>query len=187
MRHTKIICTIGPATESYDMLQQMGEAGMSVARLNMSHGSHESHARIIKAIKTLNQKLKYPIPILLDTQGPEIRTGEVDSDLELKQGDRISVTVRGADVEESSIHINYDELVEALHVGDKITVDNGLINLEVLEKDHRTLQCKVIDGGTLKSKRHVNLPGIKVNLPALTHLLTLLWPFSSVGFWRGKK
>lgn len=168
MRHTKIICTIGPATESYDMLQQMGEAGMSVARLNMSHGSHESHARIIKAIKTLNQKLKYPIPILLDTQGPEIRTGEVDSDLELKQGDRISVTVRGADVEESSIHINYDELVEALHVGDKITVDNGLINLEVLEKDHRTLQCKVIDGGTLKSKRHVNLPGIKVNLPAIT-------------------
>lgn len=141
---------------------------MNVARLNMSHGSHESHAKIIKAIKTLNQKLKYPIPILLDTQGPEIRTGEVDSNLELKAGDQITVTVRGADVEESSIHINYDELVDALHIGDKITVDNGLINLKVLDKDHRTLSCEVIDGGTLKSKRHVNLPGIKVNLPAIT-------------------
>ncbi|MCG8670624.1 MAG: pyruvate kinase [Pseudomonadales bacterium] len=167
-RQTKIICTIGPATESFDMLYKLGQAGMNVVRLNMSHGSHESHAKIIKAVKTLNQKVKYPIPILLDTQGPEIRTGVVDSDLELKQGDHISVTVRGADVEQSSIHINYDELVDTLHVGDKITVDNGLINLEVLEKDHRILKCEVIDGGTLKSKRHVNLPGIKVNLPAIT-------------------
>lgn len=168
MRQTKIICTIGPATDSFEMLYQMGQAGMNVVRLNMSHGSHESHAKVIKAVKTLNQKVKYPIPILLDTQGPEIRTGEVDDDLELKAGDRISVTVRGGDVEESSIHINYDELVDALHIGDRITVDNGLINLEVLEKSHRTLRCEVVDGGTLKSKRHVNLPGIKVNLPAIT-------------------
>ncbi len=168
MRHTKIICTIGPATESFDMLYKMGQAGMNIVRLNMSHGSHQSHANVIKAVKTLNQKVKYPIPILLDTQGPEVRTGEVDSNLELKAGSIVSVTVRGAGVEESSIHINYDELVDTLHVGDKITVDNGLINLKVLDKDQRTLKCRVIDGGTLKSKRHVNLPGIKVNLPAIT-------------------
>lgn len=168
MRHTKIICTIGPATDSLEMLTKMAAAGMNVARLNMSHGNHESHAAVINEIKALNETAAYPIPILLDTQGPEIRTGEVDSDLELKKGDRISVSVREANVEESSIHINYDELVETLQVGDKITVDNGLINLEVLEKSQRLLRCEVLDGGTLKSKRHVNLPGIRVNLPAIT-------------------
>lgn len=168
MRHTKIICTIGPATESFEMLKRMADAGMSVARLNMSHGNHESHAKVMNEIQNLNKTLQHPIPILLDTQGPEIRTGEVDSDLELKKGDHISVSVRESNVEESSIHINYDELVETLHVGDKITVDNGLINLEVLEKSQRLLRCEVLDGGTLKSKRHVNLPGIRVNLPAIT-------------------
>ncbi|MBL4794840.1 MAG: pyruvate kinase, partial [Pseudomonadales bacterium] len=168
MRRTKIICTIGPATESYDMLYKMSDAGMNIARLNMSHGNHESHAKVIKAIKTLNQKTKYPVPVLLDTQGPEIRTGEVDNNLELKKGSVISITVRGVNVEESSIHINYDELMDAVEVGGRITVDNGLINLEVLEKDQRVMRCRVLDGGTLGSKRHVNLPGIKVNLPAIT-------------------
>ncbi len=169
MRKTKIICTIGPVTESYDMLKKLAETGMNVVRLNMSHGDHASHAKVIKAIKTLNKELAHPIPILLDTQGPEIRTGTLQNDLELKQGDIISVTARAADdVESTSLHINYHDLINDVKIGDRITVDNGIINLEVLEKHDRLMRCKVIDGGRLKSKRHVNLPGIRVNLPAIT-------------------
>ncbi len=142
---------------------------MNVARLNMSHGDHASHAEVIKRIQTLNTKLKYPVAILLDTQGPEIRTGERSNNLNLKEGDIISVVARTAeDVEEHSLLVNYDDLITDMQVGDKLTVDNGLINLEILEKDHRVMRCEVIDGGVLKSKRHVNLPGIRVNLPAIT-------------------
>lgn len=168
MRKTKIICTIGPVTESYDMLLKMAEAGMNVVRLNMSHGDHESHAKVIKSIKTLNQKVKHPIPVLIDTQGPEIRTGDMEGELELKKGDVLSIVGRAANVEESSIHINYDDLIDTVQVDDIITVDNGLINLQVLEKQDQHMKVEVIDGGTLKSKRHVNLPGIRVNLPAIT-------------------
>ncbi|MBF0273893.1 MAG: pyruvate kinase [Nitrospinae bacterium] len=169
MVKTKIICTIGPASESYEMLKKLYEAGMNIVRLNMSHGNHEWHEKIIKQIKTLNREVKHTIPILMDTQGPEIRTGSIDNDLNIKTGEVITITVRGsADVEYSSLHIEYEDLLNDVNVGDKITVDNGLINLEVLEKHDITMTCKVIDGGVLKSKRHVNLPGIKVNLPAIT-------------------
>lgn len=168
-RKTKIICTIGPATSSYEMLEKLYHAGMNVVRLNMSHGDHDSHRQVIKAIKTLNRKVAYTVPVLLDTQGPEIRTGHRAVDLNLTDGEEISVVVRGADdVEESSIHIDYADLIETVKIGDRITVDNGLINLQVLSKDHLTMRCRVIDGGLLKGKRHVNLPGIRVNLPAIT-------------------
>ncbi len=169
MRKTKIICTIGPASESLEMLEKLYNAGMNVVRLNMSHGDHESHARVIRSIRTLNKRVRFPIPILMDTQGPEIRTGDIADELNLHAGAEITITVRGSEnVEETSIHVNYDDLVGSVETGDMITVDNGLINLEVLEKHQRTLRCQVIDGGVLKSKRHVNLPGIRVNLPAIT-------------------
>ena len=169
MRKTKIICTIGPATSSYEMLEAMHEAGMDIIRLNMSHATHKWAERMIEHIVELNKHTPFPVGILLDTQGPEIRTGVRESDLDLKSGDEISITVRdGVDVEESSIRINYDELIDTVNVGDKITVDNGLINLQVLEKNNNLMRCKVLDGGKLGSKKHVNLPGIRVNLPAIT-------------------
>lgn len=169
MRKTKIICTIGPATASYPMLEKLYRAGMNVVRLNMSHADHASAGKVINWIRTLNRKVRYPVPILLDTQGPEIRTGDLPNDLNLTTGDVISVSVRDQeDVEQSSIHVNYADLVEAVAVGDRITVDNGLINLEVLSKHGGHLTCKVLDGGVLGSKKHVNLPGIRVNLPAIT-------------------
>jgi len=169
MRKTKIICTIGPATDSFDKLEELYNAGMNVVRLNMSHGDHESTLKVIKFIRTLNKKIAFPIPILMDTQGPEIRTGTLHNDLNLQSGDEISIVARGAvDVEETSIPINYDDLINDVGIGDRITVDNGLINLEVLSKEERVMRCRVIDGGILKSKRHVNLPGIRVNLPAIT-------------------
>ena len=169
MRKTKIICTIGPVSSSYDMLEKLANAGMNVARLNMSHGEHDNCARIIKAIRTLNKKLKHPVAVLLDTQGPEIRTGVVTEDLNLKTGDVVTVVARGeADVEARSIFINYQDIINDVNVGDRITVDNGLINLEVLTKEERAMRCKVLDGGILKSRRHVNLPGVRFNVPATT-------------------
>jgi pyruvate kinase len=105
----------------------------------------------------------------MDTQGPEIRTGDIKQELNLKKNDVISIVARGEeDVESTSISVNYEDLINDVTIGDMITVDNGLINLEVLSKEDRIMQCKVIDGGILKSKRHVNLPGIRVNLPAIT-------------------
>jgi pyruvate kinase len=167
-RRTKIICTIGPATASFSKLQALCEAGMNIVRLNMSHADHASAKRVINWIKTLNRELKYPVAILLDTQGPEIRTGEVNEPIDVAAGEVVSVSVLPEDVERSSIHINYDELIEVLQVGNRLTVDNGLINFEVLEKQGGRLLCKVLDGGSLGSRRHVNLPGIRVNLPAIT-------------------
>ena len=169
MRKTKIICTIGPASESFSMLEQLAQAGMNIVRLNMSHGDHTSHAKVIKSIRTLNKKLPSPIAILMDTQGPEIRTGDIKQELNLKKNDVISIVARGEkDVESTSISVNYEDLINDVTIGDMITVDNGLINLEILSKEDRIMQCRVIDGGILKSKRHVNLPGIRVNLPAIT-------------------
>ncbi len=152
------------------MLEKLAGAGMNIARLNMSHADHDNTAAVVKSIRTLNRKLTSPIAILLDTQGPEIRTGDIAQELELKNGARITISVRDSvSVEESSFHINYDELMETVGIGDRITVDNGIINLKVLAKnDNGTMDCEVIDGGILKSKRHVNLPGIRVNLPAIT-------------------
>lgn len=168
-RRTKIICTIGPATASYPKLEALQAAGMNVARLNMSHEDHAGAAQIINWIKTLNRKVRRPVAIMLDTQGPEIRTGDLAQPIKLDPGDVVSLTVRDeTDVEHTSIHVNYEGLVTSLNSGDRVSIDNGLLNFEVLEKDGVQLTCRVLDGGVLGSKRHVNLPGVRINLPAIT-------------------
>ena len=168
-RRTKIICTIGPATASFEGLKALYEAGMDIVRINMSHSDHESAAKIINWIKTLNRQVNYPVPVLRDTQGPEIRTGVLETPMELNSGDVVVLSVRDGDlVEQRSIHVNYTELVDVVEVGRIITVDNGLMNFRVLQKKDHQLTCEVIDGGTLGSRKHVNLPGVRVNLPAIT-------------------
>jgi len=169
---TKIICTIGPATETISALKKLHNNGMNVARINMSHATHKSAKAVIDRIKKINNDAKVEsgkIGVLLDTQGPEIRTGDTELPLDLKVGDEVTLTVRDqVDVETSSIKINYKDLIHSVSEGSKISVDNGLINFKVLSKDEETLLCKVLDGGKLGSKRHVNLPGVRVNLPSLT-------------------
>ena len=169
---TKIIATIGPSTNSFSMLKKMHANGMDVVRLNMSHATHEDALLIIDHVNKLNkdQSDKYgPLGILLDTQGPEIRTGVSNQDIDLKVGDIVNLTIRDdVDVETSSIKINYKGLIKSVSKGSKITIDNGLMNFKVLAKDKENLRCRVLDGGTLGSKRHVNLPGVRVDLPSIT-------------------
>ena len=169
---TKIICTIGPATKDIKTLKTLYNNGMNVARINMSHADHRSAKSIIDRIHKINADTKSrfgPIGILLDTQGPEIRTGDTNITQDLKVGDEVTLTVRDqVDVETSSIKINYKDLIESVNPGSRISVDNGLINFKVLKKESETLLCKVLDGGKLGSKRHVNLPGVRINLPSIT-------------------
>ena len=168
-KRTKIICTIGPSTASYSSIKKLYEAGMNVARLNMSHSDHRNAKKIIERIKKLNQSLKIPVGILLDTQGPEIRTGDTSKVVNLEPGQLVSFTIRDEiDVETTSIRVHYDELIESVNVGTFISLDNGLLNFKVLKKSKNELECKVLDGGKLGSKRHVNLPGIRINLPSVT-------------------
>ena len=169
---SKIICTVGPATDSIRSLRQLHKCGMNVVRINMSHATHTSALKVITKINKINESSDSMLPkigILLDTQGPEIRTGDTSIPIELKVGDEIKLTIRDEiDVETSSIKVNYKDLVHSVDVGSRISVDNGLINFKVLSKDSETLFCKVLHGGKLGSKRHVNLPGVRVNLPSIT-------------------
>ena len=168
-KRTKIICTIGPSTESFSSIKKLHEAGMNVARLNMSHSNHKNAKKIIDRIKKLNQSIETPVGILLDTQGPEIRTGDTSQVVNLEPGQLVSFTIRDeVDVETTSIRVHYDELIQSVNVGTLISLDNGLLNFKVLKKSKNELECKVLDGGKLGSKRHVNLPGIRINLPSVT-------------------
>src|SRR5213595_1107542 len=169
MRKTKIICTLGPASENAEVLRQLIENGTDICRLNMSHAEHRSVREVVPRIRALAEEARRSVAILLDTQGPAIRTGDVKTDLHLKQDDILELTVGGAKPEEPySINVNYEGLVDDVSIGDTILVDNGMIRLVVIEKQEKRILCKVITPGTLASRRHINLPGVHVNLPPLT-------------------
>src|SRR6266481_3927993 len=169
MRKTKIICTLGPATEEIDVLRQLIEKGADVFRLNMSHAEHAWVGEIVPRIRQLAQKIGQPVGLLIDTQGPAIRIGDLKTDLHLNSGDILELTVGGAKSEEPySVDVNYEGIIDDVSVGDTILVDNGMLKLVVFEKRWDRLRCKVVTSGTLGSRRHVNLPGIHVNLPPLT-------------------
>jgi pyruvate kinase len=169
MRKTKIICTLGPASQTPDVLRGMIEQGADVFRINMSHAQHEWVRKIVPQIRALANETGRSVGILLDTQGPAIRTGDVKTDLHLQPGDIIEFTVRGARSEEKySVDVNYAGLVNDISVGDIVLVDNGMMRMEVLEKRSNRVKCKVLTSGTLGSRRHINLPGVRVNLPPLT-------------------
>ena len=169
MRRTKIICTIGPSTESAEMLEKMIAAGMDIARLNMSHAPHEWTRRIFERIRNAAGRVGRPCAIMMDTQGPAIRTGDLPLPLHLKPGDVFELTVKGArSEEEKSVDVNYPDLIRDIEVGDTVLVDNGVIRLKVLEKLHRRMKCEVLTEGELGSRRHINLPGVKISMPSIT-------------------
>lgn len=169
MRKTKIIATLGPATDSPEMIAKMIEAGANIFRLNMSHGQHDWIRRVVKDVRAASKKLGAHVAVLMDTQGPAIRTGDLPAELALHPGQRFWLTVRGEKSEEvHSVDVNYPNLVNDITVGDTVLVDNGEIEMRVLAKDENKIECEVLTRGTLRSRRHINLPGVKVNLPALT-------------------
>ena len=169
MRKTKIICTLGPATEKTEILRQLIQKGTDVFRLNMSHASHDWVREIVPRIRTLAQKADRPVALLLDTQGPAIRTGDLKANLHLKPGDILEFTVDGAKSKERySVDVNYRGFADDVTVGNTILVDNGLIKLLVLDTGRNRVRCKVLTRGILGSRRHINLPGVHVNLPSLT-------------------
>lgn len=169
MRKTKIICTLGPATEKPAMIRGLIREGADIFRLNMSHAQRDEVRRIIPQIRALADELGRTIAILMDTQGPAIRTGDLKTELHLKPGDILEFTVRGAKSEEAySVDVNYDDLINDIQKGDTVLVDNGVIHLLVLEKRDNRIRSQVLTPGTLGSRRHINLPGVRVNLPPLT-------------------
>jgi pyruvate kinase len=169
MRKTKIICTLGPATESPEMIAALIRAGVDLFRLNMSHATHDWVRQTVKNIRDAAKELKSVTAILMDTQGPAIRTGDVATKFNLKPGDIFEFTVRGSRSEEQfSTDVNYDGLVDDIAVGDTVLVDNGVMHMKVLEKKTNRIRCEVLTAGTLGSRKHINLPGVKVNLPPLT-------------------
>jgi pyruvate kinase len=171
MRKTKIVCTIGPASESVEKLTQLIEAGMNVARLNFSHGDHEEHGQRIKNIREAAAKTNKTVAILLDTKGPEIRTNNmVNGAIELKLGENIIVSMVEVEGTQEKFSVTYPGLLEDVHIGSKILLDDGLIGLEVtaIDKKSKEIHTKILNSGTLKNKKGVNVPGVSVKLPGIT-------------------
>ena len=168
-RRTRIIATLGPATESPEMIETLIKEGVNIFRINMSHAKHDQVRDNVATIRKISHENVTRVGIMMDSRGPEIRTGDVPKDLPLVAGQIIGLTVRGEKcAEEVSVDVNYDQMVEDIRVGDVVLIDNGTIELKVNEKKRNQLLCKVLTPGTLKSRRHVNLPGVRVNLPSLT-------------------
>ncbi|MBI2652474.1 pyruvate kinase [Candidatus Woesearchaeota archaeon] len=170
MRRTKIICTIGPKTESEEMIAKLAEAGMNIARINMSHGNHELNSLMMKKIKKISQQTKFPISLMLDTQGPEIRTS-AKTEFGLEEGDIFKIAVSSAcDIQEGEKHtfIDYANLINKVKKRDIILIDDGLIALEVLKVEPYHVTCRVLNKGKLGSRKSVNIPGIKTGLPSIT-------------------
>ncbi|MGM8366277.1 pyruvate kinase [Virgibacillus sp. W0181] len=171
MRKTKIVCTIGPASESIETLTSLMEAGMNVARLNFSHGNFEEHQERIKNIRKAAALTGKTIAILLDTKGPEIRTGSfVEGKAEIIKDHMINISMKDIEGTAERFSVTYDRLINDVSVGSKILLDDGLIELEVLDIDKQNdeIKTKALNSGVIKNKKGVNVPNVSVNLPGIT-------------------
>ena len=164
---TKIVCTLGPATSTDDAIRSLIEAGMNVARVNFSHGTHEQHATTIAMVRRLADEMGKPIAILGDLQGPRIRVGDLAEPIRLEVGDDVTLVHEGEE-RSGEIPITYDQLANDVRVGDRILIDDGLIELLAVEVGNSRVSAKVLNGGQLKSHKGLNLPGIQVSAPSIT-------------------
>jgi pyruvate kinase len=169
MRRTKIVCTIGPKTATKEMLLELAKGGMNVVRLNMSHGTHEWHGGVIDLVKEINTEFGFNLSIMIDTKGPEIRSGDLKQPLELKVGDKITLTIdKKPEYPAYTTEINYDGFIDDVSVEDVILVDSGMMNFKVIEKTDKDVICESLDNGILTSRRHLNIRGKSANLPPIT-------------------
>jgi pyruvate kinase len=170
MRYTKIVCTLGPASNTEDKLAALIEAGMNVARLNFSHGTHEEHAATIGRIRRVSNRLNKPVAILQDLQGPKIRTGTLarGEAVELKEQAEFTITARDVVGSASEVSTTYTGLPEDVRPGNHLLLDDGLMELQVERVDGPDVHTRVVHGGMLKEHKGINLPGVMVNIPSLT-------------------
>ncbi|WP_236910462.1 pyruvate kinase [Clostridium sp. Cult3] len=170
MKKTKIVCTIGPASEKEEVLKELFLNGLNVARLNFSHGTHEEHKAKIDTIKKLREEMDLPIGIMLDTKGPEIRIGTFNVDeIELNDGDIFTLTTKDIVGDKTKVYVSYEGLPKDVKEGNRILIDDGLVELVVEEiVDETDIKCKVLNGGTLKDHKGVNVPNVSINLPPIT-------------------
>ena len=160
MRKTKIICTVGPACSDEATLRKMCLAGMNVARLNFSHGSHQEHLVRIRMLQKVREELGVPLAIMLDTKGPEYRIGCFENGkIELKEGDLFTLTTRDVPGNQEMVSVNYKDLCAQLQPGDRVLINNGLLVLEVLETDPEKTRCRVLTGGVLSDRKSMSFPG----------------------------
>ena len=171
MRNTKIVCTIGPASESVETLEKLMEAGMNVARLNFSHGDYEEHGARIKNIRLAAAKRNKNVAILLDTKGPEIRTGNFkDGRADIEKGQTVYISMDEVEGTAERFSVSYSGLIDDVEVGSKILIDDGLIELEVvnIDKEKNEIETKALNSGEVKNKKGVNVPNVSLNLPGIT-------------------
>ena len=170
MKKTKIVCTMGPNTDNREIMKELALNGMDVARFNFSHGDHAEHKHRLEILESVREELGIPIASLLDTKGPEIRTGKLKDGkkVTLKEGDLYTLTTEEIVGNETRGYINYAGLAEDVKPGDRILIDDGLIELHVREVNGTDIVCRIENGGELGEKKGVNVPGVRVKLPALT-------------------
>ena len=169
MRKTKIICTMGPATDNIEVLRAMARAGMNVARFNFSHGSHEEHKQRIDRVKAVREEYNLPIALLLDTKGPEIRTGDMqDGKIFLKKGEQIRLTPRACLGTPSKISITYPDLYQDVQAGTSILIDDGLIELRVEQTQEQDILCRVLNDGAVSNHKGINVPDVHLSIPFLS-------------------
>lgn len=169
-RHTKIVATLGPATDSREKLTELILAGVDVVRLNMAHGTGDWVREIVARIRAVSDEVHRHVAVMIDVKGPEIRTGPVDEPIILAVGDKLRLCVREEDLDHPilSVTVNYPDLPRDVEVGATVLIDSGLMRLKILSKDQYTIECQVMTAGKIGSRRHINLPGVEINLPALT-------------------
>ena len=169
MRKTKIICTMGPATDNIEVLRAMARAGMNVARFNFSHGSHEEHKQRMDRVKAVREEYNLPIALLLDTKGPEIRTGDMqDGKIFLKKGEQIRLTPRTCLGTPSKISITYPDLYQDVQAGTSILIDDGLIELRVEQTQEQDILCRVLNDGAVSNHKGINVPDVHLSIPYLS-------------------
>ena len=169
MRKTKIVCTIGPASEHIEILCQLIQKGMNVARLNFSHGSHEEHAIRIQNIRKKKKKMNQVVAILLDTKGPEIRTHDfIHGEETLEAGSKVIISMLPVSGTKEKFSVTYPDLIHDVQTGSRILLDDGLIELEVTEKRENEIVARVLNSGVIKNKKGVNIPNVKIGLPGIT-------------------
>ena len=164
---TKIVCTLGPASSTEEGIRSLMEAGMNVARLNFSHGTHSQHAETIATVRRLSRDLAQPVAILGDLQGPRIRVGDIHGEIHVQQGEDLVLVHEGLE-QEGEIPITYDALATDVHVGDRILIDDGLIELIAMDVSHPRVTARVLHGGAINPHKGLNLPGVHVSAPSIT-------------------